>query len=279
MPVNHRQVFRLTGDRLHDSFRAMSREIYSLRMHSSRGEKHISGAERLLDFSELEASTLAMLSRALHHPRGAAEKISLTIQSLDHAQVLKRPLLKLSTIESSGWIQGRECAQGLLENLGLESTLISNAISLLAAGPAPCGGVMRGAMLIDAVTGQRLEPDQSRGVRVSRMDIDPDSRSKIELLLRKQSIGKPQVIEAWVLASKVALYPQVVAELCWSDDPEYLTGYVASAKMGYQRITQLKEIGSEIGGRIFFIKPAIKLTELIEKFQFEPVLFDLPLSE
>ena len=33
-----------------------------------------------------------------------------------------------------------------------------------------------------------------------------------------------------VLATKVSAHPATVAELCWSDDPEYITGYVASRK-------------------------------------------------
>ena len=138
---------------------------------------------------------------------------------------------------------------------------------------------MRGALLLDVDSGNRLEVDHSRGVRVSRMDVDPAARSAIESFLSAHSLTNPRIIEAWVLASKVALYPQVVAELCWSDDPDYLTGYVASAQNGYQRVTHLKETGCEIGGRVFFIRPTIDLSALIELLQNEPVLFDAPLTE
>ena len=54
------------------------------------------------------------------------------------------------------------------------------------------------------------------------------------------------------MASKVASAVGVVAELCWSDDPEYVSFYVASAKYGYKRIPVLKEYGNPIGGRVFF---------------------------
>jgi 6-carboxyhexanoate--CoA ligase len=45
----------------------------------------------------------------------------------------------------------------------------------------------------------------------------------------------------------------VIAELCWSDDPEYTAGYVASPKGGYLRIPQLKARGDIYGGRAFFL--------------------------
>ncbi len=248
-------------------------------MHSSLDQKHISGAERLLGFSQLEEAASAMLQRALSHPRGAADHISLTVQSLKQKQVRKHSLLKFASFEVDNYIQGRDRAQKLLEMLDIDPLIVRNAISLLATGPSASGGVMRGAALINVDSGDRLELDQSRGVRVSRMDLDPAARSAIELFLKAQTLTNPRIIEAWVLASKVALYPQVVAELCWSDDPDYLTGYVASAQNGYQRITHLKESGCEMGGRVFFVRPVVDLNALIDLLQNEPVLFGSPLME
>lgn len=49
-----------------------------------------------------------------------------------------------------------------------------------------------------------------------------------------------------MLATKVSEHPATVAELCWSDDPKYITGYVASKELGYQCITKLKEYGDEL---------------------------------
>ncbi len=248
-------------------------------MRSSRGEKHISGAERLLDFAQLEEAASGMLRRALRHPRGSAETISLTVEAQNLAEVKTKPLLRLMTCEVADWQQGRQCAVELLEATGLNPSLIREAVSQLGAGPSPTGGVMRGAILLDADTGERLEADQSRGVRVSRMDIEPDAHREIERLLSTESLANPRVIEAWVLASKVASYREIIAELCWSDDPDYLTGYVASAKNGYQRITRLKESGSEMGGRIFFVRPAAGLASLIDKLEHEPLLFTAPSGE
>jgi 6-carboxyhexanoate--CoA ligase len=256
----------------------MEAEFFSLRMRSSLGDKHISGAERLLEFAQLEEAASTMLKRALNHPRGQAERIFLTLQPVEIEKVQIKQLLSMTTYAVESWQEGRLCAGQLLENLGLKAGVIQQAMAQLAAGPSPSGGAMRGAMLICGETGSRLEPEQARGVRVSRMDLAPEARKEVRSYLSKLGLDNPRVIEAWTLASKVALYPQIMAELCWSDDPDYLTGYVASGLKGYQRITHLKEAGSEIGGRIFFVRPETDLSPLIDQLQHEPVLFAAPLS-
>lgn len=48
--------------------------------------------------------------------------------------------------------------------------------------------------------------------------------------------------------------PHIIAEICIFDDPDYVTGYVASKQTGYVRITKLKEIGNPDGGRIFLYR-------------------------
>ena len=44
--------------------------------------------------------------------------------------------------------------------------------------------------------------------------------------------------EALILASKIASCKGIVAELCWSDDPSYVIGYVGT-KDNYERIVSL----------------------------------------
>ena len=75
-----------------------------------------------------------------------------------------------------------------------------------------------------------------------------------------------------VLAAKVAAAPGMVAELCWSDDPEYTTGYVASPRHGYVRIPCLKEKNSSNGGRAFFVSPDADLEALQHFLEEQPVL-------
>lgn len=78
-----------------------------------------------------------------------------------------------------------------------------------------------------------------------------------------------------MLASKVAGADDIIAELCWSDDPDYVTGYVASSKFGYKRIPVMKEMGSPVGGRIFFVKEGTDLNSLCSYLQEQAVLISL----
>ena len=57
-----------------------------------------------------------------------------------------------------------------------------------------------------------------------------------------------------MLATKVARHENIIGEICISDDPDYVTGYFASKKLGCVRITRLKEPGCPDGGRIFLFR-------------------------
>jgi 6-carboxyhexanoate--CoA ligase len=126
---------------------------------------------------------------------------------------------------------------------------------------------MRGAMLYDIATGKRLEPDKRRGVRATYMDALHSS----EVDGKKNHFN-----EAIVLATKVANAPGMVAEICISDDPNYVTGYVASQKMGYVRIMKMKEMNDENGGRIFlFDSRKASAEECIQYLQEKKVLVEV----
>ena len=119
---------------------------------------------------------------------------------------------------------------------------------------------MRGAMLVDAISGERLDAG-NRGVRVSHMDsFDSDKLGDNE-----------HMREALVLASKVQSAEGIVGELCWSDDPDYTVGYVACNGV-YHRLTNMKEFGSDIGGRVFFVRSDIDSESVIEYLERAPVL-------
>jgi 6-carboxyhexanoate--CoA ligase len=131
---------------------------------------------------------------------------------------------------------------------------------------------MRGAALIDLRSGKRLEPDRSRGVRVSLLGISPDADRGLRRRLSRRGINTDTVREALVLASKVAACPAIVAEVCISDDPDYTTGYVASSRTGYLRIPAIKEFGSPAGGRVFFVKSGTTIDPVINYLEEQPVI-------
>lgn len=130
---------------------------------------------------------------------------------------------------------------------------------------------MRGSIVM--VEGNRLEPDKHRGIRATRMDITKDASLELHRLLDAAGLSSnyTHISEALVLATKVASIDGTIAELCWSDDPFYTAGYVASKKLGYMRISHLKKEGDFRGGRVFFVDN-IELDKYIYDLEKSPVL-------
>jgi len=253
----------------------MDEALYSVRMHSRRENRHLSGAERLVGPAELEAAAAALVRRALDHPRGRAEEIRLAVDLVPPAAIRRGRLLDLRTFRVRDYQQGRRAARSLLEKAGIGAVAVTAAMGWIAQGAAPDGRAMRGAMLIDAESGARLEADPARGVRVSRMDLTADAEAELRSRLAEQGLDNPHVREALVLASKVLAAPEVLAELCWSDDPDYTAGYVASRELGYIRFPQLKPLGEERGGRAFFVRgTGLDRAGLIAFLEHAVLLFD-----
>jgi 6-carboxyhexanoate--CoA ligase len=233
-------------------------EWYSVRMRAAEGGAHehggthISGGERLVRPEEVEATVLSLVRRAMTHEKGEPDFINLTVERVADHEVQRIPCLPMSTREVSSVPEGHEVAVQLLVAADVREEVARRAVQLLVAGPAPGSGVMRGAVVMDADTGERLEADPARGVRVTRIDWEPGAREIWKG--RAGALASERIAEAVALASKVAACPGTVAELCWSDDPSYVTGYVAAPALGYVRITRLKPLGSPLGGRVFFVR-------------------------
>lgn len=231
--------------------------LFSVKMRSSALGSHISGAERIVEEREVPNVCAAMSTRALAHSKGQPDSITVTVNAID-GDVAHIPALPITEACCADPAQARDT---VIEALAPLTPHAANAWEMLT-------GVrdMRGAILFHAETGTRLEPDSARGVRVTSMDAAaatgerPEARS-----------GKTRVTDALVLASKVAHHPSVLAEVCISDDPDYTTGYVASRKLGYLRVPNMKPAGSHMGGRLFVVNtddPA----DLITYLEHTPVL-------
>lgn len=248
--------------------------MYSVRMRSAEGGaheiggRHISGAERIVSHEMVAQTTNAMLERAFTHTRGTADFINIVVEKIPADTVQEVPLLSVHTAAGSDVTASHQTAEAALVQAGVTPAAAQMGMEALLS----LADSMGGAMLLCAVTGKRLDDTGSRGVRVSRMDI-ADEQGFIAQLA-KSGINNTHVREALVLASKVAAAPDMVAELCWSDDPEYTTGYVASPA-GYIRIPNCKPLGSLLGGRVFFVKPDAGLDIIIDYLRHQPVLVRL----
>jgi 6-carboxyhexanoate--CoA ligase len=249
-------------------------QLFSIRMRAAQSNQHISGAERIVAAGELAAIATAMMARALGHSRGNPESIRLAIDALPAASLRFASLPDITTVLVPNVTAGRRAAEAELRRAGVSAVAAAAAINALTGGAAPGGKVMRGAMLIDAESGARLESDPGRGIRVSRMDLSPAASAALTSALHESGRDTTHLREALALAGKVLLSPGIVAELCWSDDPDYTAGYVASPGRGYVRFPHLKEQGDRLGGRAFFYqRPDFNLTALTAFLEREPVLF------
>lgn len=250
-------------------------ELYSIRMRAAQGGphelggRHISGAERLVAPAAIETTVTGLVQRALTHSRGRADFINVTVEMVDPASVRRVALLPVKTIPVRDYQEGRAAALDRLAAAGVTKTAAAKALARLLALTES----MRGAMLVDARSGERLDTYGQRGVRVTRMDISPDGERVLRAALRRQGLDNDHVREALVLASKVVSAPGVVAELCWSDDPEYTAGYVATAQ-GYMRFPHLKPGGSGIGGRVFFLAPGAAVEDIVVYLQDQAVVVE-----
>jgi len=252
----------------------MDTDLYSIRLRAERADRHLCGAERIVTAEELPAQAAALVSRAMMHAGGSPDSAYCTIERLT-APPPRYQLPAVTTWQVADCAAGRVAVRKLLLQAGVAEAAVDAALGWLAAGPAPGGKVMRGAMLIDAATGKRLEADPARGVRVSRMDLAPETREQILSDLAAAGLGHHRVAEALVLAGKVLKAPGMVAELCWSDDPAYLAGYVADALHGYQRITRLKDAGDSLGGRALFVDTRNwERGACVTYLERQPLLFD-----
>jgi 6-carboxyhexanoate--CoA ligase len=254
----------------------MGDELYSVRMRASVSSRHVSGAERIVALGRIDEVMRELTARAMNKT-AAADEIVVTVESLRGLTLLSLEALDVITVNAPGAEAGRAAAVRVLQLAGVSTQAALTAIDTISKGAAPSGGIMRGAAIMDAQTGERLEPDLERGVRVSRFDWSDEVSSAVDMRLRDAGLTHFRTKEALALAAKVAYAPGVVAELCWSDDPDYTAGYVASRGTGYVRFPFLKEPGEATGGRVFFVRRnALDLAMLLEYLQRTPVLISGP---
>ena len=249
--------------------------LFAVKMRAAHAGEHISGAERIVPADDIPALAAALAERALRHAKGTPDEIHLKVE--EAGEIVHLEALPVSTHVTRTPAEGRAVAARLLADAGI--THIDEIMSRFSETYG-----MRGAMLLDADTLERLEPDHARGVRATYMDAAEKKRQECRFpdghhlsekrrSRRFDSSAKNHFAEAVVLATKVANAPGIVGEICVSDDPDYVTGYVATKEIGYCRITTIKAKGDPCGGRIFLYRgPREGVVETIEYLQKQCVL-------
>lgn len=225
----------------------MPNMLFGVKMRASRAGAHISGAERIVRAEQVPQVTESLTRRAMTHPHGQPDEVHVSVHQIDPGEIAYVRALGVETHP------GPECLPQLLADVPARDAALSLARSVTG---------LRGAMLVDASSGQRLEPDPQRGVRVTNIDWEAGGT---------RGPAKDHFSEALALASKVANTPGIVAEICISDDPDYTTGYVATGGV-YHRVHHMKEPGSEIGTRVFLVRPGTDLGRLMDFLERQAVL-------
>lgn len=229
---------------------------------------HISGAEGIYREAEKTRVIEKYLARALSHPRGKPDKIVITVEKIGQKPKLISAL-PVKTLQCRSVREAEQCVEKILRDIGISEKAFVQARRVLNRDEA-----MRGASIICAGSGRRLEPDKKRGVRASRLGISPRAEKALSSGLSSRGINTETVREALLLASKIASHNLVEAELCMSDDPDYTTGYVSSKKYGYVRIPNIKRKGDRRGGRVIFIKKKADMAPFISFLEKIPVIIN-----
>lgn len=235
--------------------------IYSVKMRASKninGKKvHISGAERMVEEKILGEVITYLKNRAMSHEKGKPDFINIKIEEIDENEILELNALNVSEIKVKSVMEGFVFIKSFLESQNIKNAdYILNLLKNTSN--------MRGAIILEVNSLERLEPDLESGVRVTYMDYKK---------IKNFKEYKIHFNEALVLATKVVNTPGIVGELCISDDPNYTIGYVATKKHGYIRVSKLKEIGSQNGARIFlYDKNKADLKETLEFLRNKKVL-------
>ncbi len=211
-----------------------------------KGGKHISGAERILREDEIEEELINVYRRAITHERGKPDFINLKIEKIDEDDIIYKKRLNINQHQVNSIEEGLNLAKDILKENSVSEESADNAIQNLLELEES----MHGAMLFDKDSGERIDDNGIKGVRVT--GIASADISKYKESLKNDGREGLHLEEALILASKIASCKGIVAELCWSDDPSYVIGYVGT-KDNYERIPILKEEGNPIGGRVFFV--------------------------
>lgn len=252
--------------------RTIVNTLYSIRMRSAEGGahehggRHISGAERIVDEKTLKIIAQQLIDRALHHSKGTADFINICIEKIDTHQIQYIRPLAVAIYESNTIDESHALAKDLLCQ-SVSAKAVECAFSLLQR----LNTNMRGAILLDSQTGERLDRTGQKGIRVTRMDVIGKHPSYIVTTDNTEIPVNTHLAEALVLASKVQSCKGIVGELCWSDDPDYTVGYVA-CNGKYHRLQHMKPLGSDIGGRVFFIDSQVSVESVESYLESQAVL-------
>ncbi len=235
-------------------------EYYSVRMRATLEGKHISGQERIVKKEDLPKVILELHQR----PKREWDFQTIKVEKLKESPKVIDKSLPIKDYKFSCIPLVRNFIVGILESeLGIKREIVKPLLEKLYKGINPQGGNLPGALLVDYKSGEIL----AEGIRTILFDWVDRERIKKHLLDKGYT---ERTLDALALATKNALCG-VVAEICISDDPDYTVGYISSPRLGYIRISPIKDKNLPFGGRIYFIERE-SLEKIIHCLRKKPIL-------
>ena len=215
--------------------------MYSIKMRASNQLIHISGAETICEFENLEKTIKKYFNKGFYHENGSIdflnlkiEKITKPIQNLEVLTIIQNQNANIRDLANNNEVSDKALKNGF--------KYIENDISYT------------GAMILSAKTGERLDSTGNRGIRVTNFAFKDQN---------KINDTSERVKDAVSIATCINSFDNVKGELCVSDDLNYTTGYFASSKSGYNRIFNIKKANTRHGGRIIFVDEQIDVNKYI----------------
>ncbi len=237
------------------------RDYYSIKMRATLEGKHVSGVERIVTKEKIPE----VVSQLPLRPN-QFDFMNIKIEKLNQINFIEKSL-NVKTIKVESVEMANNVALEILQTVGIQRELAEIYIKMLHTGAATDKGNMRGAMIV-SLKGERLEKDKDRGVRT--VNVDFENREEVTKLLKEKGYTE-RTVDALALSTKNLYYPDILAEYCISDQPDYTTGYVAT-KTTYYRILNLKDYGNPKGGRIYFVKEDTDIDRLYQYLETKAFL-------
>ncbi len=221
--------------------------MYSIKMRASQHAEHISGAETICRKEEIESTLQKFMRKGFFHENGEPDFMNFKVEQIT------KPLITLEALQIIG--NQTQSATLASQGCGISVQALTEAWKYIQNEVN-----YRGAVIIDAASGKRLDDTNDRGIRVTNFMMDQSASNGLN----------ERVQDALAIATCINAYPGVAGELCVSDDLNYTTGYFASQAKGYCRLYQVKEVGSRNGGRVIFVEEAIDLNNYRRFLEQEP---------
>lgn len=97
--------------------------LYSIRMRGAEGGpheeggRHISGAERIVEESDLESVAASLIHRALHHSKGKSDFINIRIDAIHDDDITYVNCIAIDEHRSESVNESHELAKELLQSV------------------------------------------------------------------------------------------------------------------------------------------------------------------